>query len=226
MPDNYADTGDTVTLNINGTDVPFTVYSRGISNDFDRLDAYVSRAYLEKQLGADGLYNTVYYLQEPEQADRTDVVMSQTKEEVWQETYTHAVQGTENTELVVWMILICCMLAICTCLVMSCTDNRRMLACLQGMGTAKKTLIKIFVFQAVWNIVCVVFAVIGLTNVLTRAICYLTNGPAYAGILEFDISPVRFLLLFLAWFAVYAAVQLFLIRKETRDGKCVELLRK
>ena len=68
---------------------------------------------------------------------------------------------------------------------------------------------------------------IGLTNVLTRAICYLTNGAMYAVLFEtFDISPFRFTLLFLAWFAVYAAVQLFLVRRETKDGKCVEILRK
>ena len=227
MPDSYASPGEVITLNVNGTDVRFTVYAGGLSNDFDRLDGYVSRAYLEKQLGAEGLYNTVYYLEEPETVDQTGVTMTQTKEDVWQETYIHSVQSTENVELVIWMILICCVLAICTCLVMSCTDNRRMLACLQGMGTSRRILAKIFVFQAVWNILCVILPVIGLTNMLARALCYLTNGAMYAVLFEtFDVGPARFAWLFTAWFAVYTAVQLILVRRETKNGKCVEILRK
>ena len=65
-----------------------------------------------------------------------------------------------------------------------------------------------------------------MTNVLTRALGYLTLNPAYYSVSGFDVSPVRFALLFAAWFAVYAAIQLILIRRETKDGKCVEILRK
>ena len=41
-----------------------------------------------------------------------------------------------------------------------------------------------------------------------------------------EVSPSRFVLLFAAWFAIYLAVQLFLVRRETKDGRCVEILRK
>ena len=226
MPDGYASPGETIILNVDGAEIPFTVYGGCLSNDFDRLDAYVSRAYLEKQLGREGACNTVYYLEGAREAAPGSPAMSQTKEDVWQETWRHAVQGTENVELLIWMILICCILAVCTCLVMSCSDNRRMLACLQGMGTSRRVLVKISNLQAAWNVLCVVLPVIGLTYVLTRAVCYLTMGAAYAIVTPIEVSPSRFVLLFAAWFAIYLAVQLFLVRRETKDGRCVEILRK
>lgn len=215
-----------ITLNFNGIDVTFTVYAGSLANDWGRSDAYVSRAYLEKQLGLEGYYNTVFYLEEPENADGEGASLTQTKEEICRESYTQAVKSTENIELVVWMILICSMMAVGTCLVMSCGDNRWMLACLQGMGTRREILTKIFLIQAVWNVLWVILPVVGMTNVLTRALGYLTLNPAYYSVSGFDVSPVRFALLFAAWFAVYAAIQLILIRRETKDGKCVEILRK
>ena len=97
---------------------------------------------------------------------------------------------------------------------------------LQGMGTSRRVLVKISNLQAAWNVLCVVLPVIGLTYVLTRAVCYLTMGAAYAIVTPIEVSPSRFVLLFAAWFAIYLAVQLFLVRRETKDGRCVEILRK
>ena len=99
--------GDLLTLNFNGTDVTFTVYTGILSNDWGRADAYVSRAYLEKQLGMEGCYNITFYLNRAENVDTEGAVISQTKEELCLESYTQAVKSTENIELVVWMILIC-----------------------------------------------------------------------------------------------------------------------
>ena len=218
--------GDLLTLNFNGTDVTFTVYTGILSNDWGRADAYVSRADLEKQLGMEGCYNITFYLNRAENVDTEGAVISQTKEELCLESYTQAVKSTENIELVVWMILICSVMAVGTCLVMSCGDNRSMLACLQGMGTPRGSLIKIFLIQAVWNVLWVTVPVIAMTHVLTRALGYLVANPANFSVTGFEISPWRFALLFAAWFAVYLAVQLFLVRRETKDGRCVEILRK
>lgn len=218
--------GDILTLDFDGTDVSFRAYTGSLGNDWGRADAYVSLAYLEKQLGLEDCCNLTFYLENAGAPKQEEGALIQTKEEICRESYTQAVKSTENIELVVWMILICSIMAVGTCLVMSCSDNRALLACLQGMGTGRRALVKIFAIQAVWNILWVVLPVIGMTTVFTKALAYATLNPSNYAISGFDISPVRFGLLFAVWFAIYMAVQLFLIGKETKQGRCVELLRK
>lgn len=228
LPENFCGlgAGDILNLDFNGTDVSFRVYTGSLGNDWGRANAYVSRAYLEKQLGLEGSCNIIFYLEHAGTPKQEEGALTQTKEEICRESYTQAVKSTENIELVVWMILICSIMAVGTCLVMSCSDNRSMLACLQGMGTGRGVLVKIFAIQAVWNILWVILPVIGMTTIFTKAMAYMTLHPANYAVSGFDLSPARFGLLFAAWFGIYLAVQLFLIGKETKQGRCVELLRR
>lgn len=109
--------------------------------------------------GAENLYNTVYYMEAPAAIDTDHVFLSQTNEEIWEENWQHIVQGTETMELTFWVILICSMFAICTCLVMSGEDNRRNLAYLRGIGAGKGMLLKMYLFQAIWNVACAILPV-------------------------------------------------------------------
>jgi len=182
MDETFADRmGENIVLNVNGTDITFTIYATVLSHDNDRLDAYVSGAYLEKQLGAENLYNTVYYMETPATVDTDHVFLSQTNEEIWEENWQHIVQGTETMELTFWVILICSMFTICTCLVMSGEDNRRNLAYLRGIGAGKGMLLKMYLFQAIWNVACTILPVTFLTWIFAKGIGYLLMNPGYYG---------------------------------------------
>lgn len=227
LPDNYVTTenlGDTVSLNVDGKEITFKIYASVLSNDFERLDAYVSKAYLEKQLGITDSYNAVYYMEEPDEIDTTDVFLTQTKEEMVLKNYQESVKSTEVFELVVFMILVCSLLAICTCLIMSCTDNQKALAYMQGLGADKRILAKVFCFQAIWNLVCSIIPVIALTYIISKSLGYLCLNPRYF-ITGFDMNPIRFVLLFAAYLAVTISVQMFLIKKAAKDETCIELLK-
>ncbi|MCD8110956.1 MAG: hypothetical protein LUE14_12855 [Clostridiales bacterium] len=225
MDEMFADQmGETVVLNVNGTDITFTIYATVLSHDNDRLDAYVSRAYLEKQLGAENLYNTVYYMEAPVVIDTEHVFLSQTNEEIWEENWQHIVQGTGTMELIFWMILICSMFAICTCLVMSGEDNQRNLAYLRGIGAGKGMLLKMYLFQAIWNVACTILPTAFLTWIFAKGIGYLLMNPGYYGG-SFTIDMKRMMLLFGAYFLVSAFVQALMVRKTAGSGRCVEVLR-
>ena len=216
--------GEKITLTINHQDVTFTIYACVLSHAIDRMDAYVSRAYLEKQLGADGLYNTVFYMEEPEAVDMDHVSVSQTNEQIWEENYDHVVQGTETMELIFWMILICSIFAVCTCLVMSGFDNERNLAYLQGLGTGKKVLRKIYIFQVIWNVACTVLPVSFLTYIFAKGIGYLLLNPGYyQG--KFSVNSADLTALFVVYLAVAIAMQLFMIKKATNNEKYIRVLR-
>ena len=85
-------------------------------------------------------------MEEPEAVDMDHVSVSQTNEQIWEENYDHVVQGTETMELIFWMILICSIFAVCTCLVMSGFDNERNLAYMQGTWHREKGFEKRFIF--------------------------------------------------------------------------------
>ncbi|MCD8148776.1 MAG: LytTR family transcriptional regulator DNA-binding domain-containing protein [Clostridiales bacterium] len=216
--------GENIVLNVNGTDITFTIYAAVLSHDNDRLDAYVSRSYLEKQLGAENLYNTIYYMETPATVDTDHVFLSQTNEEIWEENWQHIVQGTETMELIFWVILICSMFAICTCLVMSGEDNRRNLAYLRGIGAGKGMLLKMYLFQAIWNVACTILPVTFLTWIFAKGIGYLLMNPGYYGG-SFAIDVKKIMLLFGAYFLVSASVQALMVRKTAGSGRYVEVLR-
>lgn len=216
--------GETIVLNVNGTEIPFTIYTTVLSHDCDRIDAYVSRAYLEKQLGAEGLYNTVYYMKNSEEISTDHVVLAQTNEDIWEENYQHVVQGTETMELVFWMILICSMFAVCTCLAMSGRDNQRTFAHLQGLGAEKRVLVKIYLFQSIWILICTVLPVVFLAYLLAKGIAYLLMNPGYY-FLGFHVEPWVVLLLFSVYLVISIAVQLLMLRKTTKDAKYIKILR-
>ncbi|MCD8217250.1 MAG: hypothetical protein LUD01_04265 [Clostridiales bacterium] len=225
MDETFADQmGEKIVLNVDGTDIKFTIYATVLSHDNDRLDAYVSRAYLEKQLGAQNQYNTVYYMEAPAAVDTEHVFLSQTNEEIWEENWQHIVQGTGTMELIFWVILICSMFAICTCLVMSGEDNQRNLAYLRGIGAGKRMLLKMYLFQAIWNVACTILPVTFLTWIFAKGIGYLLMNPGYYGG-SFAIDTKMMMLLFGAYFLISASVQALMVRKTAGSGRCVEVLR-
>lgn len=225
MDETFADQmGETVVLNVDGTEIKFTIYATVLSHDNDRLDAYVSRAYLEKQLGVQNQYNTVYYMETPAAVDTAHVFLSQTCEEIWEENWQHIVQGTETMELIFWMILICSMFAICTCLVMSGEDNQRNLAYLRGIGAGKRVLLKMYLFQAIWNVACTILPVTFLTWIFAKGIGFLLMNPGYYGG-SFAIDTKMIMLLFGAYFLISGSVQALMVRKTAGSGQCAAVLR-
>ncbi len=225
LPEEFSNqNGKKITLLINNKSVTFTIYASILAHDTDRMDAYVSRAYLQKQLGEKNLYNTVFYLKDPGFIDMDHVMLSQTNEQIWSENYKHIVQGTETMELIFWMILICSIFAICTCLVMSANDNERNLAYLQGIGAGKAALRKIYIFQAIWNVACAVIPTTFLTYFFAKGLGYLLLNPGYyQG--RFQINAKDLILLFITYLAVSVVVQLVMVKKTTETEKYLKILR-
>lgn len=219
-----SEVGDTITLFIDGHEIEFRVYAKSLSINGDRRDAYVSRTYLKKQLADARSYNTVYYMKEPESGEMKNALFSQTKEDMLEEVYQYIVKGTETIETIFWMIVICSLFAVCTCMVMSGHDNQTALAHLQGLGASKVTLKKIYVYQVLWNVMCTVFPMVFLTYLISKSLAYMTLHPGYFQT-GFRADPWRIILLFSIYLGISILLQLILIRKSTKDGIYIKILR-
>jgi hypothetical protein len=174
-----SDLGETVTYEIDGKTVSFTVYGGYVSNNLAEFNGYVSPKYLEKQLGLDGYWNRAYVLS----AEAMNDVLSKTasagiydqatKKELCEKSYEHAVQGTGEIELVCWMITICAMLASATCIYMIREKNESIVSRFISIGMEKRQIQTMYVLLICWIVIPVLVPAILLSILFQKLTCAL-----------------------------------------------------
>ena len=222
LPSEYIsenDIGKEIVVVINDIPVKFQVYASFLTNDFERFDAYVSRSYLEKSLHKENYFNTVFYLADSYEEKRSgEMLISQTKDEMLKNSCQQAVNGTEDVELVVSLILTCAILSVVSCYVMSYQDTRRENAYMRYMGASRGVILKIFCLQAIWAGVISVIPAGVLTYVFSSSACSMILDPLYFSEgFSFDFIKVTGVVVVMTLISV--AMQIYLASKGNHEIK-------
>ena len=226
------DLGDSVSYQLNGKEISFTVYGGYVSNNMAEFNGYVSRKYLEKQLGLEDSWNRAFFLESEDlnkmsnMLGKTNIYEQKTKAEQCLKSYEHAVQGTGEIELVCWLIMICAMIAAATCICMRQKNNENIIARLNGMGMDKVQIQKIYIEFVVWVIAIAFIPAILFSVLFQKAACGLILSPEILEDAHYVLPIPVSIVVGILFLVVMTGIQLYSIRKMFDRSAFVEYLRK
>lgn len=186
FPHNYIsqdDIGKEININVNGKDIVFIISAGVFMTNFSKLDLYVSKNFLYKELSLDGLSNIAFFMKD---SDITDQITKSeslleivNKEKLMNDSYQKAVGGTELVELTSVLVIICAIIMLVNFLIIISKESRIDISKLRGIGLSFKKTYKIYLIQIVLLLLkCIAFT-IPLSILFTKIGCYVMLSPNY-----------------------------------------------
>lgn len=220
------DIGEEVVIEVNGVPVNFIIYGTCINSNPSINIGYVSQAYLEKQLGLENQINTIFAMkQNPMWNNHPELESVITKQEIVDTCYQEAVKMTGMVELVVWIVLACSIMAVCTCIVMERRDNERLISYLRGIGMNKKQIVRVFIYKVLWTYCVIIIPAIALAFTMAKSLAFISISPLYYSEKFVWIDAGVFLLVLGLQVGMMMVMQMISVRKAFDQDFVVKQLR-
>lgn len=218
--------GEEVTIHVNGVPIAFTIYGTCINSNPAMNVGYVSQAYMEKHLGLENQINTIFAMEENVAwNNHAELESMMTKQEIVNTCYQEAVKMTGMVELVVWIILACSLMAVCTCIVMEKRESVKLISYLCGIGMSKKQIIRMFIYKVIWNYSVITIPATVLAFTMAKSLAYISISPLYYEGKFIWLNVGLFLLVLGLQIGMMFFAQMFSARKAYEQEHVVKQLR-
>lgn len=229
LPNYYisdSDIGKKIDIDINGKTITFTIVGGCFSNNLAHTTCYVSKSYLQKQLSASNAYNIIY-LKNKSELDKAAVgatYITESFDEIRQESYEKAISGTSLVEMLSIIIIVCAMLSLMNYFALTAKANIIDISRLRGVGVSRNNIFKIYTYVAISPVLISIVCSIPLSILFAKIGCLMVLDEGYYK-RSLILTPSLTMYLFLVFIIISVLTQIFVIRKVTTTSYYIEVLR-
>lgn len=175
LPENYvgsSDIGSDIVIEIEGKELNFKIAGSYYSNNLAHWNFYASRAYIQKELQREGKINIIYNKSAENVADileKNGVV--ETYNDIKNESYEQAVNGTTLIEMMSLVIIVCAILAFVNFIMLSSKNDVIDIAMLRGIGIETRRIYCIYLCEAISPIIISIIIAIPTAIIFAKCAC-------------------------------------------------------
>lgn len=175
LPENYvssSDIGSDIVIEIEGKELSFKIAGSYYSNNLAHWNFYASRAYIQKELQREGNINIIYNKSAENVVDileKNGVV--ETYNDIKNESYEQAVNGTTLIEMMSLVIIVCAILAFVNFIMLSSKNDVIDIAMLRGIGLETRRIYCIYLCEAISPIIISIIIAIPTAIIFAKCAC-------------------------------------------------------
>ncbi|MFX0548188.1 FtsX-like permease family protein [Hathewaya histolytica] len=217
-------------VSLNGEALEFTIKGRFIANGSRGRYGFVSKAYLQKQLGFKGLVNMIHLkkgnqilldkLLKYENSPNIDHI---SKTDIANNSYENAIKGTEIFEIGAFCIILCALLMLINYFTIISKQNNLDVARFRAMGMNKKFMIKTYITE--------ILSIVTQSSIIGLVFAYIFESVGVKMVLPYidvviePIMPVQYVIMIIIMVLVISIIIMLNTIKDSLGNKYIGFLK-
>lgn len=216
--------GDKYKLIMNGQELEFTIKGRFIANGSRGRYGFVSKTYLQKQLGFNGLVNMIHVkkgsnellnnLLNYEYSPEIDHV---SKEDIANNSYENAIKGTEIFELGAFCVILCALLMLINYFAIVSKQNNLDIARFRAMGMSKAEIRQSYILEILS--ILIQSSIIGLTFAYIFESVGVKMMLPYIDVVIEPIMPTKYIVIIISLLVIISIFTMLNTIKDSLNNK-------